>query len=101
MAYYLVRARPVETNLEELESRLRQGKIRELRPFGTALDYSLRNARKEEGGWAVWEEEDYCSPPLAQERKAVLDKHFKELSVEEVSQDEGWESIQPLPFLFE
>ena len=27
-------------------------------------------------GYAVWEEEDYCTPPLAQERAAVLDGFF-------------------------
>jgi hypothetical protein len=28
------------------------------------------------------EEEDYCSPPLAQERAAVLDTYFDDITVE-------------------
>jgi hypothetical protein len=48
----------------------------------------------------MWEEEDYCEPPLAQERAAVLDRYFEELSVEPVFQGTGWALIQDLPALF-
>jgi hypothetical protein len=49
---------------------------------------------------AVWEEEDYCSPPLAQEREAVLDAYFDQIEVEEVDEGQGWERIESLPSLF-
>ena len=39
-----------------------------MRPFGRSLTYSLEHARLRDDGYAVWEEEDYCAPPLAQER---------------------------------
>jgi hypothetical protein len=71
-----------------------------MRPFGQSLAYSLRNARLRRDGVAVWEEEDYCRPPLAQEREAVLDAYFRDLEVELVKEGSGWEKIDSLPRLF-
>ena len=50
-------------------------------------------------GIATWEEEDYCSPPLAEERAAVLDNYFDQISVERVDAGEGWKRIEALPKL--
>lgn len=97
MAYYLVQAKPVEELLPELRQRLDSGEIRVMRPFGQALQYGLDNARLKEDGLAVWEEEDYCTPPLAQERAAVLDAYFKELNTERVEKGNGWKKIESLP----
>lgn len=71
-----------------------------MRPFGQALHYSLENARLQENGFAVWEEEDYCAPPLAQERSAVLNRFFEQLSVERVEKGAGWKQIVNLPLLW-
>lgn len=101
MAYYLVKAKFHSGLLPELRARLDNGEIRQMRPFGTALQYSLDHARLDSEGWAVWEEEDYCSPPLAQERAAVLDTYFTDLSVERVTKGSGWLEIEPLPKLWE
>ena len=101
MAYYLVRAKPVEELLPELRQRLDSGEIRVMRPFGLALQYSLENARQNQDGVTVWEEEDYCSPPLAQERAAILDTYFRELDVERVEKNKGWEQIESLPRIWE
>jgi len=49
----------------------------------------------------MWEEEDYCRPPLAQEREAVLDRYFDQISVEAVAEGTGWALIEPFPALFE
>ena len=102
MAYYLVKAKYQKELLAELRKRLDSGEINKMRPFGTALQYSLDNARLDLQleGWTVWEEEDYCSPPLAQERAAVLDTYFTALSVEKVAQGKGWERIESLPKLW-
>jgi hypothetical protein len=100
MAFYLVSARPVADRLEELETKLNQHAFLELRPFGRSLTDSLERARLMPDGTAIWEEEDYCRPPLAQEREAVLDRYFKELSVEPVDRGQGWERIEQLPPLF-
>ena len=101
MAYYLVQARPIDDLRTELCQRLDSGEIRVMKPFGRALQYSLDNARIQENGVAIWEEEDYCVPPLAQERAAILDTYFEELSIERVDQTEGWKRIETLPKLWE
>jgi hypothetical protein len=100
MAYYLVRAQPNPARLAELRSRLDSGEIRVLRPFGAALHEGLDGARVAEDGWVVWEEEDYCRPPLAMERAAVLDTYFIHLGVEPVPRGEGWARIAALPSLW-
>ncbi|MDT7883896.1 MAG: hypothetical protein RQ891_03435 [Thermoflexus sp.] len=101
MAHYLVRARLRPALAEELHERLRRGEFRRLRPFGEALTFSLENARLDPAtGEAVWEEEDYCSPPLAMEREAVLDRYFEDLRVERVTEGEGWRRIAALPSLW-
>jgi len=97
MAFYLVKAKYHKGLLVELRSRLDSGEIEKMIPFGKALQYSLENARLDSQDWAVWEEEDYCSPPLAQERAAVLDTYFTELGVQRVQKGEGWEQIESLP----
>jgi len=69
MAHYLVTAVPMAGRMEELGNLLRENAFAKLLPFGGAITLSLRNARLREDGAAVWEEEDYCIPPLAQERR--------------------------------
>jgi hypothetical protein len=100
MAYYLVTAIPVSERMEELRNLLRRDAFVALRPFGMAITLSLRNARLQQDGSAVWEEEDYCTPPLAQERAAVLDTFFESLETELVKKGEGWKRIAFLPPLF-
>lgn len=103
MAYYLVKAKYHPGLLPELRKRLDSGEINKMRPFGQSLQYSLDHARldPQERGFAVWEEEDYCNPPLAQERAAVLDTYFTSLTVERVQKGGGWDRIESLPRLWE
>ncbi len=100
MAHYLVTATPREDLLAELSERLERDEFRPLRPFGRALTASLRRARRLPDGKALWEEEDYCRPPLAQEREAVLDRYFEEISVERVLEGTGWALIEAFPAMF-
>jgi hypothetical protein len=100
MAFYLVSAVPKHGRIEELGERLASAEFMSLRPFGATLSASLANARMRRDGVAVWEEEDYCAPPLAQERAAVLDDYFHDLRVEKVKEGEGWSKIEKLPRLF-
>jgi len=100
MAFYLVQAKPIADLTNELRQRLNSGEIKAMKPFGHALQYGLDNARLQENGIAIWEEEDYCVPPLAQERAAILDTYFNELTVESVEKTEGWKRIEPLPMLW-
>ena len=100
MAHYLVRASVVGDRLPELRERLDRGEIRELEPFGRALHHSLTHARIDDDGSVVWEEIDYCRPPLAMERAAVLDDYFTDLTVEPVTEGDGWKRIEALPKLW-
>jgi hypothetical protein len=100
MAHYLVTAKPRVDRLPQLRDALREKAYQDLKPFGNAMTHSLENARVRDDGYAVWEEEDYCSPPLAQEREAALDHYFEDLAVELVGEGEGWKQIAELPPLF-
>lgn len=100
MGFYLVTATPRPSLMDELSRRLTRDEFARLRPFGLALSKALRGARRLPNGRAMWEEEDYCDPPLAQEREAVLDRYFEGLSVEPVAAGTGWALIQDFPALF-
>ncbi len=55
-----------------------------MRAFGRALQYSLENAGIDDNenlDYAIWVEEDYCSPSLAMERESVLDQYFNDIEV--------------------
>ena len=73
-----------------------------MRPF--ALQYSLENAKiddNENPDYAIWVEEDYCSPPLAMERESVLNQYFNDIEVVSVeSEEEGWNMIKEKPSLW-
>lgn len=84
MAFYLVTAVPDRSRMKELSARLVGDEIVAMTPFGRSL----------------WEEEDYCRPPLTQEREAVIDTYFRDLKVEPVQEGDGWEKIEDLPRLF-
>ena len=102
MAYYLVRARLRGDRARELQAQVSRRAFQAMEPFGRALSHALANARLDpETGEAVWEEEDYCSPPLAMERAAVLDRYFTDLRVKWVSEGEGWRRIAHLPSLWQ
>jgi hypothetical protein len=100
MAYYLVSAKPKSDRLATLMGNLRKKAYASMSPFGKTMTYSLENARLRADGYATWEEEDYCSPPLAQERAAALDEFFDELKVTPVREGAGWKEIEELPRLF-
>jgi hypothetical protein len=99
MAHYLVRARAKPEKLGELAERLAADAFVDLEPFGRALTKGLRGARIQ-GDGVLWEEEDYCAPPLAEERAAVLDNYFDGIAVEPVAKGAGWRRIEALPHLF-
>jgi hypothetical protein len=100
MAYYLVTAKPKAAQLGDLFDKLRTGTYATMRPFGKSMTYALENARLQDDGYAIWEEEDYCSPPLAQERAAALDQYFDQLQVTPVQEGAGWKQVEGLPRLF-
>ena len=101
MAYYLVSAKPKKQHLAHLEEQLMADEFINLKPFGNVLSHSLKNARLDGNGTAWWEEEDYCRPPLKEEKEAVLDMYFDEIEVKRVRKTEGWAQIAELPRLFQ
>jgi hypothetical protein len=102
MAFYLVRARLHPGRTGELRERLARRAFAGLRPFGGSLTRGLMDARLDpDTGEAVWEEEDYCSPPLRMEREAVLDRYFAEIRVQHVREGEGWAKIASWPQLWD
>ncbi|MFL6367418.1 MAG: hypothetical protein ACJ72T_02570 [Nitrososphaeraceae archaeon] len=99
----MVKASPKKELLENLQKDLSVGKISKMRPFGQALQYSLENARidNENPDYAIWVEEDYCSPPLAMERESVLDHYFNDIAVQRVeSEEDAWNTINDKPRLW-
>lgn len=100
MAHYLVTARPRQDRLADLEQKLHARAFAGLEPFGRSLTHGLENARLREDGDVVWEEEDYCTPPLREERVAALDDYFDHIRVEPVARGAGWRRIAELPRLF-
>jgi hypothetical protein len=101
MALYIVRARP-KNDLSGLRKELNSGEISRLRPFGKTLQYGLDNAKIDpKDGYALWIEEDYCSPPLAMERESVLDRYFDNITVQLIaSEKEGLDRIANNPRLW-
>lgn len=99
MSHYLVKAKPIPEKMEELRTRIARGEIVKMVPFGRGLHNSLSDARWDGRGWALWEELDFCTPPLRIEREAVLDEYFESFKVEPVEQGEGWAQIRTLPRL--
>ncbi len=97
MAYYLVKAKL--NRPQDLKVLVDGGGIRAMRPFGDELQSCLQNARIDSDGYATWEENCYCTPPLAQER-AVLDQYFMDLQTTTVQKGEGWKAIESLPLLW-
>ena len=90
----LVKARPDAKRMGELHERLEHAEFEAMQPFGHALTEALENARfNPKTGEVLREEEDYCRPPLRQERNAVLDDYFDEIAVERVYENQGWEQI--------
>lgn len=91
-----------KNDLTALRKELDLGKILKLRPFGETLHQGLQNARFDtNNNYALWVEEDYCSPPLAMERESVLDRFFNDITVERISSEEdGWKSIDDKPLLW-
>jgi hypothetical protein len=100
MTIYVVKAKPKNELMADLKQEIVSGKISRLRPFGEELHHGLENARIFEGH-AYWVEEDYCSPPLAMERRSVLDRYFENITVEQVESDEeGWNRIKNRPMFW-
>jgi len=72
---YLVRARPMASELARFWILLNDGTIEAQEPDGREIIGSMRRAVMNEDT-VEWQETCYCSPPLRHERTTVYDKFF-------------------------
>jgi hypothetical protein len=100
MASYLVRAKPKPGKLVRLRRKLDLGDIALMRGFGESLESGLKNAKRSAEGEVLWEQRSDSTPPLSQERRAILNEFFRDITVEEVAEGQGWEKIRHLEHLW-
>jgi hypothetical protein len=102
MTHYLVSAKIKQGVAAEIRQRIADESFINMKPFGKTLARAMFQIRQDPvSGKVYWEEECYCSPPLAMERTAVLDQYFTEINVEQLSEGEGWARISELPILWD
>ncbi len=102
MAFYLVTANINSSLIDQLRLKLEREEIQTISPFGEALAFALENAKYDpDTNRALWEEEDYCSPPLKEEKEQVLALYFDDIRTEKVKEGKGWKRIQQLPDLWD
>ena len=101
MTLYLVKAK-IKNHILELRQEMESGKIKNLYRMVNLCIIAQKSKRDfKEGVYALWIEEDYCSPPLAMERESVLDRYFDDLIVEVVeSEKAGWAKIKDKPSMW-
>lgn len=101
MVHYVVQARMKPERTAELREKPESGAFDTIRPLAREISSALRRARRDPAaGEAVWEEQCFCSPPLAAERPAILDRCFDDITTEEVTVGEGWARTERLPGLW-
>lgn len=101
MAHYIVRARLKPERRNELREKLAQDAFVHIRPFGRGLSEALKRAHQDpDTGEAVWEEQCFCTPPLAAEKDTVLHRYFDHITTEEVKEGAGWQRLTNLPSLW-
>ena len=102
MTHYLVSAKIKQGVAAEVRQRIADESFINMKPFGKTLARAMFQIRQAPvSGKVYWEEECYCSPPLAMERTAVLDQYFTEINAEQLSEGEGWARISELPILWD
>jgi len=75
MARYLVSG-IVTGSLSELRGRIDNDEISNVGSFRDELEFALRHMRLSPDGHVMWEQRCDCDPPLAVERREVLDHYF-------------------------
>ncbi len=93
---YKVSARFREGSAAEFLLKLQDGSIASQQPDGAEMVDSMNRAVVTESGEVEWSETCYCSPPLAHERRTVLDHYFSDLSTEAIG---SYQDYAGLPFL--
>ena len=77
---YIVKARPIVTEMPRLWTLLNDGIIEAQEPDGREILASMRRAVLKDGR-VEWHETCYCSPPLRHEKATVYDQFFADMEV--------------------
>lgn len=97
--YYHVSARLRDERAAELHRRLTDGSLLAQKPDGREIVESLQRARVQPDGRVEWTELCFCRPPLAHERRTVLDAHFEDMRIEPIPEHRAVEGEPFLPWL--
>ena len=77
---YIVKARPIVTEMHRLWTLLNDGTIEAQEPDGREILASMRRAVLKDGR-VEWHETCCCSPPLRHEKATVYDQFFADMEV--------------------
>ena len=84
--YYKVTAQFKTETAQDFHQKLSDGTIAQQKPDGQEIVDSMKRAVVTDDGVVQWSEVCYCSTPLAHERETVLDKHFDNITTEEIKE---------------
>ncbi|PHQ92697.1 MAG: hypothetical protein COB42_00850 [Sulfurimonas sp.] len=73
---YKIQAKYKKERLKDFFSKLTDGSIESLKPDGTEILHSMKNAKISSDNIIVWYESCFCEIPLNHERTTVYDKYF-------------------------
>lgn len=94
MTAYLIVGKPRIDFLKELWIKILSYEIKNLKPFGEYLHYSLFLARFTKEKRVAWEDESSSASVLQQEIEQILNSYFEFLDIKEVNTGEGWKKIE-------
>jgi len=94
--YYKVTAQLKTETAKGFHQKLSDGTIAQRKPDGQEIVDSMKRAVVTDDGAIQWSEVCYCSTPLAHERETVLDKHFDNITTEEIDE---YRNYQGTPFM--
>ena len=77
---YVVKARPIVTEMSRLWTILNNGTVESQEPDGREILASMRRAVMKNGK-VEWHETCYCNPPLRHERATVYDPFFSDMEI--------------------
>lgn len=77
---YVVKARPIVTEMSRLWTILNDGTVESQEPDGREILASMRRAVMKNGK-VEWQETCYCIPPLRHERATVYDPFFSDMEI--------------------
>ena len=94
--YYKVTTQFKTETAKYFHQRLCDGTISQQKPDGQEIVDSMKRAVITDDSVVQWSEVCYCSTPLAHERETVLDKHFDNITTEEIDE---YRNYQGTPFM--